>query len=55
MNESRTAYDTTKLTIAYNTSERAEKVLESYRAHTSTAALGFCASIEHAKFMAQEF
>lgn len=55
LNASRTAYDTTRLTIAYNTNERAEKVLENYRAHASTAALGFCVSIDHARFMAEQF
>lgn len=55
LNASGTAYDTDKLTIAYNTAERAEKVLQNYRAHASTAALGFCVSIQHAQFMAAHF
>ena len=55
LNASGTAYDTSKLTIAYNTVERAEKVLKNFCEHESTAALGFCVSIEHAEFMAAQF
>ena len=48
-------YDTTKLTIAFNTPERAELALERFRGHPSRAALGFCVSIEHADFMTARF
>jgi superfamily II DNA or RNA helicase/predicted house-cleaning noncanonical NTP pyrophosphatase (MazG superfamily) len=48
-------YDTTRLTLAFNTPERAALALAKYREHPSRAALGFCVSIEHANFMARAF
>ena len=55
LNASQSGYDTTKLTLAYNTTERAEKALAKFRDHASSAALGFCVSIENAEFMATHF
>ena len=51
----RKSYDTSKLTLRFNTAERAALVLKHYRAHAGRAALGFCVSIEHADFMAAQF
>lgn len=51
----RRSYDVTKLTLQFNTDERARVVIGHWRAQTSKAALGFCVSIEHADFMAQAF
>ena len=48
-------YDTDKLTLRFNTSERAGVVINKYREHESRAALGFCVSIAHADFMAELF
>ena len=50
-----TAYDTAKLTLRFNTSERVALVLLHYRKLAGRAALGFCVSIEHADFMAAQF
>lgn len=55
LNARRTGYDTIKLTLRFNTASRAALVLERYREHPSSAALGFCVSIEHAQFMADQF
>lgn len=52
---SRRAYDAAKLTVRYNTAERAGLVIDRYRQHPSVAALGFCVSIDHADFMAAHF
>lgn len=52
---SRKTFDTVKLTLRFNTAERADIVLDRYRAHPSAAALGFCVSIGHADFMAAQF
>jgi len=52
---SRKTYDTVKLTLRFNTTERAGLVLDRYRGHASAAALGFCVSIGHADFMAAQF
>jgi superfamily II DNA or RNA helicase/HKD family nuclease/predicted house-cleaning noncanonical NTP pyrophosphatase (MazG superfamily) len=51
----RKTYDTSKLTLRFNTAERAALVLKHYRARAGRAALGFCVSIEHADFMAAQF
>jgi superfamily II DNA or RNA helicase/HKD family nuclease len=51
----RKTYDTVKLTLRFNTAERAGLVLDRYRGHASAAALGFCVSIGHADFMAAQF
>jgi superfamily II DNA or RNA helicase/HKD family nuclease/predicted house-cleaning noncanonical NTP pyrophosphatase (MazG superfamily) len=51
----RKTYDTLKLTLRFNTTERAGLVLDRYRGHASAAALGFCVSIGHADFMAAQF
>lgn len=48
-------YDTEKLTLRFNTTERAGLVIDQYRKHESRAALGFCVSIAHADFMAARF
>lgn len=52
---SRKTYDTAKLTLRFNTTERAALVLSHHRVHAGRAALGFCVSIEHADFMAAQF
>ena len=51
----RKTYDTTRLTLRFNTEERADLVMRHYRAHAGRAALGFCVSIDHADFMAACF
>lgn len=51
----RKTYDTDKLTIQFNTTERARLVIEKFRQHRHHAALGFCVSIDHADFMAAQF
>lgn len=48
-------YDTAKLTLRFNTPERADVVIARYQEHASIAALGFCVSIAHADFMAKRF
>ncbi len=48
-------YDAARLTLAFNTPERAALALAKYREHPSRAALGFCVSIAHADFMARAF
>jgi hypothetical protein len=48
-------YDATRLTLAFNTPERAALALTRYRQHGPRAALGFCVSIAHAEFMARAF
>lgn len=52
---SRKVYDAAKLTLRFNTDERVAVVLQRFAEHPSRAALGFCASIEHADFMAERF
>jgi HKD family nuclease/predicted house-cleaning noncanonical NTP pyrophosphatase (MazG superfamily) len=51
----RKTYDTTRLTLRFNTEERADLVMRHYRAHAGRAALGFCVSIDHADFMSAGF
>jgi len=51
----RKVYDTARLTLRFNTDERAELALDHYRRHEGRAALGFCVSIDHADFMARSF
>lgn len=51
----RKTYDIGKLTVRFNTDERARLVIEKFRQHECRAALGFCVSIEHADFMAKQF
>ena len=51
----RRTYDASKLTLRFNTADRAELVIDRFRRHTSRAALGFCVSIENADFMAAQF
>jgi hypothetical protein len=48
-------YDVKRLTLRFNTEERAALALDHYRRHPSRAALGFCVSIEHADFMSSAF
>jgi superfamily II DNA or RNA helicase/HKD family nuclease len=55
LNASRTGYDVARLTTAFNSEVRANLAISHFRRHPSDAALGFCVSIEHARFMAQAF
>jgi superfamily II DNA or RNA helicase/HKD family nuclease/predicted house-cleaning noncanonical NTP pyrophosphatase (MazG superfamily) len=48
-------YDIAKLTLRFNTEARVAKAISAFRAHASRAALGFCVSIDHARFMAEQF
>ncbi|MDB5099980.1 MAG: transposase, family, partial [Cyanobacteria bacterium RYN_339] len=48
-------YDQEALGQAVETQSRARAVLGAYQAHPSVAALGFCVSIGHARFMAEYF
>jgi len=52
---SRKTYDINKLTLRFNTNDRARLVTQKFLKHKSKAALGFCVSIEHADFMAAQF
>lgn len=52
---SRTGYDAIRLTVRFNTDERADLAARHYRQHEGHAALGFCVSIDHADFMAHAF
>ncbi len=51
----RKTYDICKLTVRFNTDERAQLVIKKFRQHACRAGLGFCVSIEHADFMAAQF
>jgi superfamily II DNA or RNA helicase/HKD family nuclease/predicted house-cleaning noncanonical NTP pyrophosphatase (MazG superfamily) len=51
----RKTYDAGRLTLRFNTAERAALALEHYRKLKGRATLGFCMSISHADFMADEF
>lgn len=51
----RKVYDTEKLTLRFNTAVRAALVIAQFRAHAAKATLGFCVSIAHANFMAEQF
>jgi superfamily II DNA or RNA helicase len=51
----RRVYDTTRLTLRFNTPERADLALHHYRQHAGRAALGLCVSIDHADFMVRRF
>ncbi|MFO0461114.1 MAG: DEAD/DEAH box helicase family protein [Burkholderiales bacterium] len=51
----RRTYDAKRLTRRVNTEERATLAIARFREHPSSAALGFCVSIEHAGFMAERF
>ena len=55
LNNTRSGYDARRLTLRFNTDERAALVLAEHRTHASVAALGFCVSIAHANFMAAYF
>lgn len=51
----RRTYDAGRLTLRFNTQERADLVITHFRRHSSKAALGFCVSIENADYMAARF
>jgi hypothetical protein len=55
LNAARTEYDTARLTTAFNSECRADLAIRHFRNHASKAALGFCVSIDHARYMAQVF
>lgn len=48
-------YDTEALAQAVETQARAAAILKAYHEHPSTATVGFCVSIQHARFMANYF
>ena len=51
LNAAKTGYDDRRLTTLFDTDERSQLALQHYRGHPSRAALGFCVSIEHARYM----
>ena len=51
----RKTYDAGRLTLRFNSQERADLVIRQFHRHESRAALGFCVSIENANYMAQRF
>ena len=51
----RKTYDAGRLTLRFNTQDRADLVIGHFRRHASKAALGFCVSIENADYMAACF
>jgi superfamily II DNA or RNA helicase/HKD family nuclease len=55
LNVSRTGYDVARLTTVFNTQSRADLAIAHFRRHAGIAALGFCVSIDHARYMAQAF
>jgi superfamily II DNA or RNA helicase len=55
LNASRTGYDVARLTTKFNSNERANLAIKHFRNHACKAALGFCVSIDHARYMAQVF
>jgi superfamily II DNA or RNA helicase len=55
LNAARSGYNAGRLTAVFNTERRAALAVKHFRDHESTAAIGFCVSIEHAKYMAQAF
>lgn len=48
-------YDAVALSQAVETQARAAAILKAYHEHPSSAAVGFCVSIQHAAFMARYF
>lgn len=48
-------YNSKELEKALSTHKRADLILENYRKHAGDRTLGFCASIKHAKYMADYF
>lgn len=48
-------YDISRLTVRFNTPERAKRAIDAFLEHPSKASLGFCVSIDHARFMAEQF
>ena len=55
LNAARTGYDVARLTNVLSTKSRVELAIEHFRHHASKASLGFCISIDHAKYMARMF
>jgi superfamily II DNA or RNA helicase len=55
LNASRSGYDGKRLSDRYRNAERTDLIIERFLEHRGRAALGFCASIEHAEFMAGAF
>lgn len=51
----RKTYDAGRLTLRFNTQDRADLVIGHFRRHESKATLGFCISIENADYMAARF
>lgn len=55
LNAARTGYDAGRLTAVFNSERRADLAIQHFRNHHCTAALGFCVSIDHARYMAHAF
>jgi superfamily II DNA or RNA helicase len=55
LNAARTGYDVARLTTVLSTEPRADLAIAHFRNHASKAALGFCVSIDHARYMEQVF
>ncbi len=55
LDASRTGYDVARLTTVFNTQERVDLAITHFRRHANKAALGFCVSIDHARYMAKSF
>jgi superfamily II DNA or RNA helicase/HKD family nuclease len=55
LNAARSGYDVARLTTVFNSERRADLAIKHFRNHACKAALGFCVSIDHARYMAQVF
>jgi superfamily II DNA or RNA helicase len=55
LNTARTGYDVARLTNVLSTEPRVDLAIKHFRSHASNAALGFCVSIDHARYMARMF
>ena len=55
LNAARTGYDVARLTNVLSTGPRADLAIKHFRNHAGKAALGFCVSIDHARYMVRMF
>jgi superfamily II DNA or RNA helicase len=55
LNAARTGYDIARLTTVLSSEPRADLAITHFRKQDCKAALGFCVSIEHARYMARMF
>jgi superfamily II DNA or RNA helicase len=55
LNAARTGYDVGRLTTVLSIDRRADLAIEHFRHHPCKAALGFCVSIDHSRYMTRMF